>query len=278
MPTARVNGVDLHYVEAGDGVPVVVLHGGLGLDHSLYKASFGPLEDALRLVYLDQRGNGRSERPPLETITIPQLAEDVDGFRAHLGLERLGVMGHSYGGFVALEYATRFPDRVSHLVAVATSPGAFDPTPEELAERADPSWVTQEVRSGLDAFAAGPPATNEEFAAQMAAMAPAYLRTASPDVLSRLLESTILDAAVMARGFEALRGWSVEARLDRVSAPTLVLCGRCDLFTTPECSKRIASRVSDAELVWFEHSGHFPWLDEPDPFFAVVESFFARRP
>jgi len=277
VATASINGVDLFYTEAGSGPPCLVMHGGLGMDHTLYKRSLGPLEDALHLVYYDQRGNGRSSRPPLETITIPQLAEDADALREHLGIDRVAVIGHSYGGFVALEYATTLSDRLSHLITLDTSPGAFEPTGGELAERGDPSWITPEVERALEAFSGPPPASDAEYESQLRQIMPAYLRSSSTEVLSGL-NDVILDASAMVRGFEALDGWSVEPQLDQVGCPTLVLCGRYDLFTTPECSARIASRIPGAELVWFERSGHFPWLEEPDAFFAAVKGWLGRHP
>lgn len=277
MATARINGAELFFVESGHGVPCIFLHGGLGFDHSAYKTTLTPLEDVFRFTYVDQRGNGRSERVPLGTITIPQLAEDVEALRVHLGLDRLALMGHSYGGFVALEYATRYPERLTHLLALDTSPGVFEPTPDELAERGDPSWITPEVQRGLDAFAGAPPATNEEFAAILPVIAPAYLRSTPPDALAGLLASTILNAEAMVRGFEVLDGWSVVDRLGRISCPALMLCGRYDLFTTPECSKRLASAIPGAELVFLERGGHFPWIEEPEVFFAVVKGWLARN-
>lgn len=278
MTKARVHGVELFYTQAGAGPPCLVLHGGLGFDHTYMKSTLAPLETALRLVYYDQRGNGRSERPPLETITIPQLAEDAEALREHLGFERVAVIGHSYGGFVALEYATRFPDRLSHLIALDTSPGVFEPTEDELAQRSDPSWITPEVQRGLDVFAGPAPVSNEEFEAVLPVLVPAYLRSTSPDVLTGLLGSSILEVSTMVRGFEVLAGWSVADKLGRITAPTLVLCGRHDLFTTPECSKRLSTAIPEAELVWFEQSGHFPWVEEPDAFFAAVKDWVARHP
>src|SRR5439155_19360205 len=92
-----------------------------------------PLGDLLRLVYYDHRGNGRSGRPPVETLTLAQLAADADALRAHLGLEKVAVLGHSYGGCVALQYALRYPRRLSHLFLVGTT-AAWDYTDEIIAE------------------------------------------------------------------------------------------------------------------------------------------------
>ena len=109
MAVARVNGSELFYTEAGHGVPCLVMHGGLGVDHTQFREWLDPLGDVLRLIYYDHRGNGRSGRPPIETLTFDQLVADADALRAHLGYDQIAVMGHSYGGCLALLYALRYP-------------------------------------------------------------------------------------------------------------------------------------------------------------------------
>jgi proline iminopeptidase len=277
MPEADVNGTPLYYERVGSGVPCIALHGGLGMDHTYLKRAFGPLEDVLELIYVDQRGNGRSARPPVETITMQQLADDVRGFADALGLDRFALLGHSFGGFVALEFATTHPERLTHLVLLDTSPGGFEPTPEELAERPDPSTVTREAREAFGRMFSTVPASDEEFAALLPAIAPAYLHNVEASALVDGYADAILDAKTMIRGFEVLPSWSVADELDRIGCPTLVTCGRYDLLTTPECAKRLATRIAQAELAWFENSGHFPWIEEPDAFFGAVRDFLVRN-
>src|SRR5436309_15050531 len=127
MPSAHANGAELFYLEVGKGVPCLVMHGGLGVDHTQFRDGLDPLGDVLRLVYYDHRCNGRSGRPPIETLTLEQLADDADALRSHLGYERVAVLGHSYGGCLALQYALRHPRHLSHLVLVGTT-AAWDYT------------------------------------------------------------------------------------------------------------------------------------------------------
>lgn len=273
----KVNGVELYVEERGEGVPLIAVHGGLGYDHSYLKPALEPLEDVFRVVYYDQRGNGRSERVPIETLTIPQLADDIEALRAALDLDRFALLGHSYGGFVALQYATKHPERLSHLLVPDTGPGAFGPTEDELAERGDRSWITPEVHAAAEAMSA-PPTTDDDFLALVPRIAPIYLYKAAPDELTRQLQACVLDAKAAVQGFVALAGWSVASDLGKITCPTLVLCGRYDLLTTPECSKRLSSAIPDADLVWFEESGHFPWLEEPDMWDGAVRGWIRDRP
>lgn len=278
MATVGVDGADLYFTERGSGLPCIALHGGLGFDHSYLASTLRPLEETIRLIYLDQRGNGRSKDVSLDTITLPRLADDVEALRERLGLDEVAVLGHSYGGFVALEYATRYPDRLSHLFALDTSPGAFEPTDDELAMRPEPSSIGSNAARAKEHWTGVSTATTvDDFTARITDLAPAYVRTAPPEQLARVLLSGVVTPRAMVRGLEVLQGWSVADRLDRIGCPTFVACGRYDLFTTPECSARIASRVPGAELVWFEDGGHFPWIDEPESFFAAVKAWLARH-
>ena len=247
-----------------------MLHGGLGLDHTLYQATLTPLEQRLRLVYVDHRGNGRSGRPPLETITIEQLADDAAALARHLGDDRVVVIGHSFGGFVAQELALRHPELTTALILVDTTPGQLGATEDRDDEQGPPP--PPEVAALDDHAAVDERGDGRRCASAM----PHYLYRRDPSELDSILDATVFDAAAMARGFEVLAGWSSVDRLSSIVVPTLVLAGRHDVFTSWPQARRIASRLPGAELVIFEDSGHMPWLDEPDRFVEVVDGWLAK--
>jgi proline iminopeptidase len=99
-----------------------LLHGGPGGDHSGFKPAFSPLAERMQLIYVDHRGQGRSARGPQESYTLDNNVEDLEALRQYLGLGQVAVIGVSYGGMVALAYASRYPESVSHLIAVVTAP------------------------------------------------------------------------------------------------------------------------------------------------------------
>ncbi|MDE5071230.1 MAG: alpha/beta hydrolase [Trichodesmium sp. St16_bin4-tuft] len=98
-----------------------VIHGGPGADHTSYKPTFSPLSQKLQLVYFDHRGQGRSARELKESYTLENNVEDMEALRQYLGIEKIVLIGNSYGGMVALSYAVRYPESVQSLIVIATA-------------------------------------------------------------------------------------------------------------------------------------------------------------
>jgi len=186
MPVARLNDTEIFYVEVGQGVPCLVMHGGLGFDHSCLHPWLDPLGDVMHLVYYDHCGNGRSGRPPTETITFERLCSDADALREHLGFKEVAVLGYSFGGFIALEYALRYPERLSHLVLLDTTP-AFD-YGEEIEANARRKGATQEQLDALEAS----DENEADFWRTLNLIAPLYFHTFDADLAERVLGKTIV--------------------------------------------------------------------------------------
>src|SRR5690348_8053658 len=124
MQTAIINGVRLAYRVAGSGPPLVVQPPGWGIGVGLYQQTYTPLEAHNTVIYYDTRGSGDSARAVApDSINVGQFVEDLDGLRALLGLERFALTGHSHGGYIALNYALRYPERLSHLLPVDAQVG-----------------------------------------------------------------------------------------------------------------------------------------------------------
>ncbi len=281
-PHGELVGIDdtsLFVVGRGGGYPVIVLHGGPGLDHHEFADYLDPLTDSFRLLLVDQRANGRSERPPESTWTLERMAQDVIMLARALGLERYAVLGHSYGAFVALQNAVDYPGMAAQTIVSGGVPSmkylevveenlkTFEPV--ELREQVMASWAREpSVR------------TSEEFADLMTDQFPFHFADPLDPRIADYLERTkdTVYAPDVLRVFSAngYGGIEVEDRLGDVSSPVLVMTGRHDRTCTVEASEAIAAGISNAELRIFERSGHMTFVEEPERYLAVVRSFLQR--
>lgn len=269
MGRVEVDGAQLHIEAVGSGPTALVLHGGLGVDHTVYR-TLDPLADRLRLVYVDHRANGRSTGDAA-TATMQQWADDAASVAAEVaGGEPVIVIGHSYGGFVAQELLISHPGQVRAAVLLNTTPGQLGtgeaPAPEGPA-------VPEEFEALLSAM----PEDDAALALSYQRLAPVLLHRAPPGALGSAMAGTEFRAAAMARGYEVLASWSSVDRLGVVECPVLVVAGRHDALTAWPQADRIARRLPDAEVVVLEHSGHMPWIDEPEVFFPTVTGWLERR-
>jgi proline iminopeptidase len=151
--------VDLYCRDVGAGPPIIVLHGGPDFDHAYFLPELDRLADSFRLLYYDQRGRGRSAegvRP--EDVTLRSELDDLDRVRSHFGLASAAVLGHSWGGVLAMEYAVRHPERVSRLILMDTGPASADDWRrfrEELAARRPADRDAMQAIASTDAYARG---------------------------------------------------------------------------------------------------------------------------
>jgi len=271
MATARLNETEIYYVKVGQGLPCLVMHGGLGMDHTYLHPWLDPLEDQLQLIYYDHRGNGRSDRPPAETLNHEQFSKDADALRYRLGYSRVAVIGHSYGGFIALEYALRYPKKISHLILLNTAP-AYNYGAEIRANlnRKNPS---PEI---LNAFRSSTPSEASELERLFHTVLPLYFHRFNPKLAHRLFADVIWSTSAAARNQHLLPSYNVIADLKEIEIPTLILVGRDDFVCPPSQADLLHQHISGSELVIFEQSGHFPYVEEPEAFFLSVRSWLKR--
>jgi proline iminopeptidase len=269
MPTIEVHQTQLFYTSRGTGVPCLVMHGGLGLDHT-YLRGLDIVSDVLHLVYYDHRHHGRSGRPSLESVTHAQLAADAEGLRQHLGLGKVAVLGHSYGGFIALEYALRYPESVSRLILVDTAP-VFN-YGEDIMRNAVNKGATPAM---LEALAASS-VEDEAMKSTLKLIWPLYFYRHQP-AYDALVDEMIVCAALEGQQEQMLSTYNTLPSLHEIGCPTLVLVGRDDFITPPSQAQLLHAHIPHSRLVVFEHSGHFPWIEEPALFIQTVKEWLAQH-
>jgi proline iminopeptidase len=268
-----INGADLNVEVLGpEGAPVLIAHHGGGGIGSLAepKATFGPLADELRVVVFDARGCGRSGGGP--PFSHAQWAADVDAVRAWAGADQVVIAGGSYGGFIAMEYAIAYPDRVRAMILRDTSPDNSN------LERAYENARNQ-TRVGInwdnfDRYWSGRIRDNEDLKARWAEIIPLYDYTYDPERSAARVESGSYRYEAHNYCFQHnMPAYDLKPELPSVRCPTLVTVGRTDWITPVSSAETIASLIPDSRLVIFEKSGHSPQMEEFDLFQRVVRDF-----
>ncbi len=272
----------LWVVERGpdDGLPLIVLHGGPGLDHHEFADYLDPLtERGIKLVLVDQRASGRSERSSPATWTLERFAQDVVMLARTMQLDRYAVLGHSFGAFVALQNAIDFPGAAAATILSGCIPSmrfldrvdanlqTFEPA--ELRDRVIASWAREpEVSTAAEVEELIRDQLPFHFADPLDPRIEDYLERPAgtvyaPDVLRHFA----------AAGYGAIE---VEDRLDEVISPVLVLAGLHDRTCVLEAAEVTAAGIADAQIVLFERSGHMTFVEEPEAYIEAVARFVGR--
>lgn len=267
MARRAVNGTELFVESVGDGPALIMMHGGLGLDHTYFRPAFDQLSDIANVVYYDHRCNGRSA--PLAEggadLTLENLVADTIGLLDDLGIERATLLGHSYGGFIAQLVAAAHPDRLSGLVLANTVP-AFDYAPE-------PSGTDAQLAAFGQLFS-GPAEDDATWASLWRMIWPMYFHRYDADEAARVDADTHYRAAAWNASAGLLGSFNVLDDLPGLTMPTLVIGGTHDFITPPDPgASRIADLVPNAELALFDNSGHYPFMEEHDEFFGRLRAF-----
>jgi len=252
---------------------LVLLHGGPGMDHSVYKPRFSQLADIAQVVYLDHRGNGRSDRGPRGSWTLAQWGDDVHAFCEALGIRRPVVLGISFGGTVALSYATRHPGHPGKLILVSTEAAAGRRMEERVAlfERlGGPAVGALARRRLLDGE------MNEALLAEWVRLAfPVYTRAPrDPAWVSRAVTHPELHVWFTGAGGEG-RTFNLFPALHRIQCPTLVMGGEDDPIMPIGCQEEIAAALPAgiARFERFPGCGHGVVADAPERAMALIRHF-----
>jgi proline iminopeptidase len=279
------DGVELWYRVAGveRGVPVLFLHGGPGEGSQAMQALGGPaLEKRVRMVYLDQRGSGQSERPKdSRYYSLALLEADIDTIRQALGADKLVLLAHSAGTPIALDYAADHPEHVAGLIltgAVPDLPAAVDALCDRLkATHPDlyPKAVAAASTGGrCDPFAgfANGEAQQRFNDDNMFPDKAVRERVNWLDHIPGVANSGALGGPLFDQGLFNYRF----TRPERITMPLLFIAGGKDLQTAIAPQRALAAKVRDGRVIVYADAGHFMFADEPERFAADVAAFVQR--
>ena len=253
--------------------PVVfLLHGGPGMDHTTMKPDFDPLSEVAQLIYYDHRGQGRSDTDKSENWNLDQWADDLRGLIDILGVEKPVVLGLSFGGFVAQNYAIRHPDRLHKLILAST---VARMVPERVFDAFE-KFGGSKARETAEDFWGGP--TEENTASYMRDCVPLYNRTEQDEgaVMNRAIWTPAVIEHFSRPGGE---NWTFDFRegLTNLKCPTLVTAGDLDPVTPIEGVQEMASCIPDQvkQLEVFSDCGHGVHHDDPRAF-DVMKKFLVE--
>jgi proline iminopeptidase len=271
------DGIQLAYLRRGQGPPVIACGGGPANDHRYLSEDLDALTDTFELVFHDYRGSGASEPADPTTYTLRRLGADVAAVRSEVGIERAAVLGHSMGGFVAVEYALRNPEHCAGLVLAGT-------------------WPTNSLRMMMaPTFRALGPARTAKMAARLVAWPFQYgwrPRTAEAKRRGYAIWSTMQEGEPTVRRAEANRelhlglpmpndnvqplqrefpSWDFTDELSDIRCPVLVVYGARDAMAV--AGAHWLRALPDVRVCELDRVGHDPFFEAPDRSLPIVREF-----
>lgn len=256
--------VAYHVLGHGTGTPLLVINGGPGFAHGFLHLSsvWEQLAEGRRVVFFDQPGTGQSwSVGPNDSLVVQDIVRSIEAIRETIGVPRLAVLGHSWGGYVALAYALSHPDQVERVVLV----GSVLP---KISATESPGVLFPDLIAAQKGLSADNPDDVQTYIRGQLAMS-----FYSPEVRDRVLARA---GVVAYNGRQETLLWKdaeahdLTGSLNRLSMPVLVTTGRLDGVRN---SWRIHQAIPGSQFIVWERSGHFPMIEVPDAFFTVVDLF-----
>ena len=278
------DGIRLWYRDSGKGAPIIVIHGGPGMDHESLANDLEPLRRNHRVIEYDQRGGGRSTLPAdAKLLTIDDHVRDLEALRKHLGLEKVTLLAHSFGPAIAANYAMLYPDRIERMIFISPIPPMKGKFFEEFGAAIGPR-ITSENRKRAselqNAFAT---------AADVAKVCREYWAIMTPPRLAKGESAAIVKSDLCAgppdgirygmtktnsATFNSLGDWDWTTKLSAIKAPVLVIHGDEDAIPMAMVSRWVTA-FPNARILRLAHTAHFPHAEQPKIVFPAIETFLA---
>jgi proline iminopeptidase len=279
----KFNGVELYYKTFGRGDPVVVLHGGPGLDHTILLPQLGQLAKNHRLIFYDQRACGQSSGTfDVNSINVDVFVDDLDGIRQAFGIERMNLLGFSWGGLLAMSYGVKHPERLQRLMLIDSAEANSadgDEFPKVLRERrsateqqeldrirnsgayksGDPKAVEQSLRLGFRAYFFNADKVRDVSLNFTQKSAKAFIE------VGNLFDKTLFDP-----------GYDLTPKLPNIKCPTLIVHGDYDPIR-PKYLKGVAALIKGSRFEVLSECGHFSYVEQPGPLFRMIDQFLMQE-
>ena len=261
------DGYELNVESAGEGIPVVVLHGG-GTTHRSFRPYLDPLHEDFRVLYVDQRGQGDS--PPVNpaSLSLDVLARDVDLLAEALGLEHFALLGHSFGAFIAIQHAVELGTAFAYVISGGSDASDMlmadvEASLEAMGEAGKPIAASWEDEKTVE--------TEEQLRELLRVQMPFHFHGEPPP---GYCEDAVGSADVV-RHFAQV-GWGdfdFRPKLVDVAKPALIIVGEHDRTTTPRAARVLHEGMANSELVVLPDAGHMSFVEQQDAYIEAVRRF-----
>jgi proline iminopeptidase len=272
-----INGTELRVKTLGNGSPIIVLHGGPGLNYSYFLPQISDLAKRHRVILFDQRASGKSSADLDSTqMTLDMMTDDIDAIRKHFKYEKVNILAHSFGGLLAMKYAIKYPlhlDRMILVSSIAPKAGEFGTE----VQRATRKKITK-----ADSLAGVAIRQSDDFKAGkgdavakllMLTFKPGFHHPAYADSVNLVIDDDFMTKRkTMFLLMNELNSYDLYPELSKIKAPTLIIHGASD--TTPEAlSIKMQQAIKGSKRVTIERAGHWAFVERRSEFSSVVLKF-----
>ena len=275
-----INGSEVYFKTMGQGEPMIVIHGGPVLDHSYFLPQFEELAKDYQLIFYDQRVCGRSSIDvDSTTMSLAGFVEDIELLRQGLELDNIHLLGHSWGGLLAMKYAIEYPQHLNSLIlsnSMPASEGQWQEEEQELAQR----MTTQDSISRAEIIGSQEMKENPSAAIQKLMLLSFKPQFHNPELLDQLSLSIPKDFQERGKAFQPLgkdlASFDLYPALSKLEIPTLVIYG--DYEPAAKLSgKRLSEIIPKSQFLVIENCGHFPFVEQPNAFFNGIKNFIENK-
>lgn len=273
----------LYYDEIGQGIPIIVVHGGPGLDHGYLQPQLSQLAASHRLIFYDQRGSGKSLETPLdeEHINIHQFVEDLEDLRKSLDLNKFILMGHSWGGLLAMQYAIDHQDHLIGLILLNSAPADYNGQKAFIDEFGARTKNIHNDITPLFAYADFIKLNATQISDLYRKLFSVYVYD-SENVKDLSLNFSVASGQSGFKVMEEIKKTSflqpninLFPSLKKLSVPTFILHGKQDIMPAWTAQK-IKGAIPQSEIVMLDDCGHFPYIEQPSQFFTELNNFLEK--